>query len=256
MEDINAKHWSYDVLKEIALHEPWTPDSINEVKSMFINDIGSPRRYECIRTMGDLIDCLERRDVISEEKVEPLHLLGSKKLDEAIQTYSPAPSALKAEGTNQYHDLHIADELSHKLSINGQTTATMNANICRDNSRRPASVQTSVCPNSSTKSFPISNNYPFVVTEQKRAAIYKMLSQHLGTHWRIFGRELGIREGTMDEIELQCPRELSTRVYKVLKIYEEDDCNDPKMHLRTIKEALERARRKDLRRKIDDIISH
>ncbi|XP_053953787.1 fas-associated death domain protein [Anastrepha ludens] len=257
MEEMHPQHWSYDLLITIATSDPLTPDFITELKSMFVNDIGSPRRYECIRTIGDLIDCLERRDVISEANVEPLRLLGNKQLDEAIEAYIP-PRNASAEGINHYHDIHIANEMSHKLSMNGHVAPTKNANIYCDNTRRSASVETAGSTNStvSSSSSNHSNNYPFALSEQKRAAIYRMLSQHLGTHWRTFGRELGIREGKMDEIELQSPRELSARVYKVLQILEEDDCHDPKMHLRIIKEALERARRKDLRRKVDDIMSH
>ncbi|XP_004526214.1 fas-associated death domain protein [Ceratitis capitata] len=237
---------SYDTLKEIALREPCSLDFVTELKSLFRNDIISPRRYECIRTVCDLIDCLERKDVISERNVEPLCLLGNKYLDEAVSNYLPPTNANK--GVNQYHDMHLTNEFAHKLSINGQ-----HRNICQDDSKHTSSIRTplNTCSGNNNQNF-----YPYTLTEQKRAAIYKMISEHLGSHWRMFGRELGIREGTMDEIELQYPRELNTRIYKVLKIFEEDNCNDPKMHLRMIKDALENSRRKDLRRKIDDIIAY
>lgn len=253
MADIVPQHWAYDLLKNIAGQEPSSPDLVAEFKSMFLNDINSPRRYECIRTMTDLIDCLERRDVINEQNVEPLRILGLKRLDDAIESYIPPQK--DAEGTNQYHYMNAANELSNKLTINGRSPPSPYSNISYDNIRRSAPLETA----SLTTPSPGLNNsniYPCVLAEDKRKAIYKMLSQYLGTHWRMFGRELGLREGTMDEIELQYPRDLTTRVYKVLKIFEQDDCNDPKKHLRMIKDALERSRRKDLRRKIDDILSY
>lgn len=160
-----------------------------------------------------------------------------------------------SEGTNQYHNIHMSNELSNKLSINGKSLPAEQGSITYENIQRSASLGTASSTTPST-GLNNSNVYPYVLTQNKRAVIYKMLSQHLGTHWRMFGRELRLHEGTMDEIELQYPRDLTTRVYKVLKLFEEDDCNDPKLHLRMIKDALERSRRKDLRRKIDDILSY
>uniref|UniRef100_A0A034WFD2 Death domain-containing adapter protein BG4 n=1 Tax=Bactrocera dorsalis TaxID=27457 RepID=A0A034WFD2_BACDO len=253
MADSTPQHWSYDLLKNIAAQELSSPDYGTELKSMFLNGINSPRRYECIRTMADLIDCLERRDVINEQNIEPLRSLGYKRLDDAIDSYIPPQK--EPEGTNQYHYMHLANELSNKLTINGHNTPSQHSSIAYDNMRRSASLETASLTTSSS-GLNNSNIHPYVLTENKRAAIYKMLSQYLGTHWRMFGRELGLREGMMDEIELQYPRDLTTRVYKVLKLFEEDDCNDPKMHLRMIKDALDRTRRKDLRRKIDDILSY
>uniref|UniRef100_A0A0A1WHQ2 Death domain-containing adapter protein BG4 n=1 Tax=Zeugodacus cucurbitae TaxID=28588 RepID=A0A0A1WHQ2_ZEUCU len=255
MADIGPQHWCYDLLKDLAMQEPSSLDFVAELKSIFLNDINSPRRYECIRTMADLIDCLERRDIISEQNVEPLRNLGYKRLDDAIDSYIPPYSDEDIEGTNQYHCTHMANELSNKLSINGITPPTLHGSITYDNVRRSASGETAFS-NTPPAGLNNSNIYPCVLTENKRRAIYKMLSQQLGTHWRMFGRELGLREGPMDEIELQYPRDLSTRVYKVLQLFEEDECNNPKTHLRIIKDALDRSRRKDLRRKIDDILSY
>ncbi|XP_067647859.1 fas-associated death domain protein [Eurosta solidaginis] len=262
MENV-TQYWSYDLIKDIASREPPSSDFINELKSMFIKDIGSPRRYECIRTMADLIDCLERRDSINEQNVEPLRLLDSKELNEAIDNYT-SRNALKEEESNknQYHYIQMANEMHSKLSISDNNAPTMqNGNYRNKNAFRIESIATTRTSSNDntnpTANAPANSSYSaFALPEQKRAAIYKMLSLHLGTHWRSFGRELDIREGALDEIELQYPRELSTRVYKVMKTFEEDDCHDPKMDLRIIKEALERARRKDLRRKVDDIMSH
>lgn len=89
MANIAPQRWSYDLLKDMAAQEPSSPDFVAELKSMFLNDINSPRRYECIRTMADLIDCIERRDVINEQNIEPLRILGYKQLDDAIESYIP-----------------------------------------------------------------------------------------------------------------------------------------------------------------------
>jgi hypothetical protein len=41
----------------------------------------------------------------------------------------------------------------------------------------------------------------------------------IGTHWRDLARNLSIREGDIDDIEVQYPRNLKERAYEVFSIF-------------------------------------
>lgn len=67
---------------------------LHALKGLFRGDINSPRRFEQITTIGELLEILEVRDVLSEDNVTPfktiaerLPLPKKKKLLEAIARY-------------------------------------------------------------------------------------------------------------------------------------------------------------------------
>ncbi|XP_017844152.2 fas-associated death domain protein [Drosophila busckii] len=222
-------HWGYDMLKKMAV-EGANKQDLDELKSMFASEIGSIRKSDRISTVEDLIDCLERNDQINEENVEPLRSIaaGNVQLQEALNEYQPMPIS---RTFNYYQDQRLAEELQQQLHINKVRA-------------QPA--------------VPQQQKYVTVAafTEEKRSAVYKKISQELGRSWRELGRRLDISEGTMDDIEQRFPNDLKSRILRLLQLFEDDECNDPRQLLVQLCRGLGECGRNDLRRKVEQIMSH
>ncbi|XP_034481669.1 fas-associated death domain protein [Drosophila innubila] len=222
--------WGYDVLKQMAIEGASNAD-LDELKELFSSEIGSTRKSDRINTIEELIDCLERGDEISEEKLDPLRSLGIRnvQLQEALSVYQKVEHPRVS--VNQYQEQRLAEELQQQLHISPQ--------------RIPQPVATQ-------------QNYVTVAqfTDEKRAAVFKKISQELGRSWRDLGRKLGIGEGAMDEIEARFPQDLKSRILRLLQIFEEDECNDPRQLLLQLCRGLSDCGRKDLRRRVEQIMSH
>lgn len=227
-------HWCYDVLKKMAIESVSNSD-LDYLKNTFAVEIGSPRKLDRINTIEDLIDCLERGDQISEENVEPLRNLGmnNMQLQEALDSYQRVE---RTAAVNCYQEQRLAEELRNQLHINPQRVL-----------QPPVASGT-----------PAPQNYVTVAqfTNAKRAAVYKIISEQLGRSWRNLGRKLSISEGDMDEIEVRYPQDLKSRILRLLQMFEEDECNDPRQLLLQLCRGLSECGRKDLRRKVEQIMSH
>ncbi|KAH8371613.1 hypothetical protein KR093_008274 [Drosophila rubida] len=223
-------HWSYDLLKQMAI-EGCSNTDLADIKELLSDEIGSIRKMDRISTVEELIDCLERGDQINEEDVGAFRTIGRRnmQMQEALNGY------IKTEFmhplVNQYQEKRLSDELQRQLHINP----------------KPA-----VAPQ------PQAQNYVVVaqLTAEKRAAIFKKISQECGRSWRELGRKLGIGEGTMDELEEAFPRDLKSRILRLLQIFEEDECNDPRQFLLQLCRGLSDSNRNDLRKKVEQIMSY
>lgn len=228
------KHWGYDMLKQMAL-EGVNDADVDELKELFASEIGSIRKSDRINSISALIDCLERSDVINEENVKPLRALGLRnaKLHEALDTYQKVE--IFRQPINFYQEQRLAEELQKQLHINPQRVAS---------AAQPVTA--------------LQQNYVTVAqfTDEKRTAIYTRLSKELGRSWRELGRKLRISEGAMDDIEAHFPNDLKSRILRLLQLFEEDECNDPRQLLLQLCQGLAGCGRNDLRRKVEQIMSH
>ncbi|XP_023164473.2 fas-associated death domain protein-like [Drosophila hydei] len=223
-------HWSYDVLKKMEI-EGASEHDLDWLKESFAIEIGSPKNVNRINTIKDLIDCLEQGGQISEENIEPLLSLGKNNMQpqEAVDNYLRVE---RRAAINCFQELSLAEELKQQLYINPQRAA------------QPAVAAPQHC---------------VTVTqfkEAKRAAVFKKISQQLGRSWRDLGRKLNISEGTMDEIEMLYPQDFKSRILRLLQIFEEDECNDPRQLLLQLCRGLSECGRKDLRYRVEQIMSH
>lgn len=229
-----GEHWGYDMLKQMALEGANDVD-VAELKELFASEIGSIRKMDRINSISELIDCLERSDVINEENVKPLGTLGIRnaKLNEALDTYQKVE--VFRPPVNFYQEQRLAEELQQQLHISPRRAA-------------PAAQP----------SAPLQQNYVTVaqLTDEKRTAIYTRLSKELGRSWRELGRKLRISEGSMDDIEAHFPNDLKSRILRLLQLFEEDECNDPRQLLLQLCQGLAGCGRNDLRRKVEQIMSH
>lgn len=233
---MTGTHWSYDILKELALQGN---TDLEELKNMFSDEIGSKRRYDRISNVEELIDCLERADELAEDNVVALRRMcgNHPSLARALDEYTPPEKV--SDTLNRYQEMRLAEELQQQLRI---------APVQLHPPSAPAAVATP----------PPSQNYtsPAAYTQQKRAAVFKKISEELGRFWRRLGRAAEIGEGAMDEIEQRYPNDLKSQILRLLQLIEEDDCHDPKHFLIRLCRALGESGRNDLRKKVEQIMSH
>lgn len=237
---------TFESLKNIASNDPLIQDNLEDLKNMFQQYIGSTRNMYRIRSVADFIDCLERHDALSEYNIEILREIADEfggKLAEVVTNYN-VPRL--TEPQNEYRAFRMSYECETRLHIsgalhNGYSSGTqLNGNVA-------AALRV---PNGNSQ--PI---FAQVLIPEKFAAIQKLIANDIGTDWRCFGRELEVCQGDLDNIEINY-RDLKTRVYKLFQVFEENDTIDPTQHLMKICEALDECRRKDLRRKVQKIMSH
>ncbi|XP_051861720.1 fas-associated death domain protein [Drosophila albomicans] len=230
-------HWSYDILKQMAI-EGASKSDLEDMKELLSNEIGSARKMDRIHTIQDLIDCLERGDQINEENVDAFRTIGRQNppLLQALDSYQKVP--FTRPFVNQYREQRLADQLRQQLHISA--------------SHHIAPPQAAVAPQPQPQNYVVTAQF----TAEKRAAIFKKISQECGRSWRELGRKLGIGEGIMDDIETTYPRDLKSRILRLLQIFEEDECNDPRQLLLQLCQGLADCGRKDLRKKVEQIMSH
>uniref|UniRef100_A0A1A9W4C5 Death domain-containing protein n=1 Tax=Glossina brevipalpis TaxID=37001 RepID=A0A1A9W4C5_9MUSC len=234
---------SYNILKNLIINNELAQLNLEDFKRIFRNDIRSNRNMDRINTVKDLIDCLERNDSLSETSIEPLREIACQcggDLERAIGDYvAPRDTAI---GHNIYREQRLSEEFRDKLEITGQER---NGNITQ-------TAITSEHDNFGKTSTP----HDVTTYEKKRTAVYKLISRDIGMSWRSLGRELDISQGTMDAVEVQYPHDLCSRVHKMLQVFEEDETHDPNRRILTLCRALDSCRRKELRRKVEDIMSY
>ncbi|KAI9587992.1 fas-associated death domain protein [Glossina fuscipes] len=233
---------SYELLKSITVSDQLVQLKLEEIKYMFRNEIRSNRNMDRIKTVKDLIDYLERNDSLSEWNIEPLREIADHcggNLERAIVDYISPRDTLT--GRNIYREQRLSEEFRNKLEIN-------NGNL-----EQTGQAAATNCHDKLIKCYTQHDASSF---EKKRTAIFKLITSNIGHSWRSLGRELDIPQGTMDAIEVQYPRDLNCRVQEMLKTFEEDVVHDPNRRALQLCRALEACRRKDLRRKVEDIMSY
>ncbi|EDV97429.1 fas-associated death domain protein [Drosophila grimshawi] len=226
-----GSHWSYDLLKQMVI-EGCSNRDLNDLKELFASEIGTPRKMDRIKSVADLIDCLERSDQINEDNVEPLRLLGKNftHFQHALDSYEKTETSKLVD--MHYQEQRLAEEFQQRLHLNPQRAP------------QPFAAATQHYVN------------PAQFTDAKRSAVYNKIAKELGRSWRGLGRQLCIGEGEMDEIELRYPQDLKSRIMRLLQTYEEDECHDPRQLLVHLCRALADCGRKDLRKAVEQIMFH
>lgn len=193
---------------------------ISTLKEMFKDEINSVRRFEQINTIGKLLSVLEIRDILSEDNVEclksiVLKLLNSKELIKKIIEYEDCH--IHREYVNYY--VREQNQIDKEQSFISGSTAPLTRNI----------------------------------SERKKQRIFQTIIEEIGSFWRDLGRNLQIRECDIDNIDLQT-KSVTDKASKIMNIYEYKKA-DPDRWFFVLCDALEKTRRKDLAKSIQEIMT-
>ncbi|XP_075970633.1 fas-associated death domain protein isoform X2 [Anticarsia gemmatalis] len=196
---------------------------LSSLKEIFRDGINSVRRFEQINSVGQLLQVLEIRDILSEDNVEclkniALKLPNSKQLLKKITDYEDCH--VPRECVNYY----VGNKVSKGSAEQEESFITVNSNSVGRN-----------------------------ISERKKQRIFKTIIEEIGSFWRDLGRNLRIRECDIDDIDLQ-NKTVAEKASKIMKAYEYHKA-DPDKWFFVLCDALEKARRKDLVRSIQDIMA-
>lgn len=213
----------YTQLKDAIVFYVNTSEKHDEVlsalKTLFEVDINSVRRFESINSIGQLLQVLEIRDVLSEDNVVSLKVIARK--------LSNGNNILRR--ITEYEQYHVPRDVANYYAS-------------KTSSKRETVQETFINSN------PLGGN----MSDRKRQRIFETLNDEIGTHWKNLGRFLSIQEGVLDEIEAQnIP--LRAKITKLMDRYIETKA-DPQRWFFALCDALEKARRKDLAKSLQEIM--
>lgn len=194
---------------------------LSSIKEIFRDGINSIRRYEQINTIGQLLNILEIRDILSEDNVECLKNI-ARMLPNSTQLLKKI---------SEYEDCHVKREFG-----NYYVTPQNSENIREE-------------------SFIIGNSNSLLknLSMIKKQRIFRSITTEIGSFWRDLGRNLKIRECDIDDIDSQSKNH-EEKATKLMAIYEYQKA-DPDRWFFVLCDALEKSRRKDLAKSIQEIMT-
>ncbi|KAJ2947022.1 hypothetical protein O0L34_g16366 [Tuta absoluta] len=194
---------------------------LDTLKNVFRGEINSLRRLEKITTINQLLVVLELRDVLSEDNVTPLKQIAQMLYKDELTTR-----------ISEYEASHVAKEPSNQYV----------QQITQGPQHAPAPAP----------AIPTIN--PFgQMTERKSQRIIEKVTEEIGNNWMELGRNLRIREKTINDVEKKY-RSFRSKATGLLKIYFEKEAN-PDRWFFDLCEALDKTRRKDLSKSISEILT-
>ncbi|XP_050342748.1 fas-associated death domain protein-like [Nymphalis io] len=196
---------------------------LNKLKEFYKDDIDSDRRFEQINTIGQLLNILEIRNVLSEDDVGPLKEIARRiNNDELLKRIC------------DYEVSHISKGYVNQYVIENIPIASI---------KQPITKNEEKC---------LCNNSFGEISPKKMDTIRQRIIEEIGSFWRDLGRNLKIRECKIDEIDTNC-NDLPTKASELIKIFEARA--DKQRWFFVLCEALEKSRRKDLSKSIQEIMS-
>lgn len=216
----------YETVKNAFVRTLKNTRNLWEVKEIFSPEV-SRRRLELIETPEDLIAMLEAQSIIGEDTIN-----GFQKISDALddpglvcltqnfrQNISQLPSA-SCPAVNQYAVLRKTQTL----------TTLENQSKAKPDKQDTQNAQ--------------------ITLQDKRNAIFKLISEEIGRKWMDFARGLKIRQGEIDAIT-DNHTSIPARVYIVL---ERVEAEKPRELFNLICQALQHSRRNDLQERVRTIL--
>lgn len=244
-------HTEYSSLRTryLCLVEGRIDDTIlSNLKTNYSHVIKSNRMLDYIRNLGDLIRVLEKRDFLRFDRIKPLYdiqeqFVKDDNINEILRQYSAKLKTLpQPELINMYNKPNVLSEQETTASNHSRSTE----NTSRLHSYLPATTVSNpqyptVCPTRDTS-----------VTDLKlQMEIISKLSERLGRSWRDVARHLGITESMIESIQAKHSLDLKEQSFDALRICIGNNGNSWKINLLR---ALERARRKDLKELVEEML--
>ncbi|XP_063833728.1 uncharacterized protein LOC135082893 [Ostrinia nubilalis] len=190
---------------------------LSTLKEHFRDDINSPRRYEKIVSIGQLLRVLEIRDVLSENNVGPL---------KEIARRIPNGNDL-LQKINEYELNRVPTEFVNLY----------------------ASENIHSTPHRPAESF-VTSNPNTAMSEAKKQRIIDTVIDNIGTYWRDLARSLDIKEKIIDKLN-ESNKPLHLRAKTIMDMYQK--IADSQNWFFELCDALETCRRRDLVKKLKKI---
>ncbi|XP_047526713.1 fas-associated death domain protein-like [Vanessa atalanta] len=196
---------------------------LNKLKEFYKDDIDSDRRFEQINTIGQLINILEIRNVLSEDDVGPLKEIARRINNDDL-----------LERICDYEVNHISKGYINQYVIENIPMTSIKQQMTEN---KESCLQ----------------NHPFgAMSPKKMLRIRETIIEEIGSFWRDLGRNLKIRECKIDEIDTNY-NSLPSKASQLMNIFESRA--DKQRWFFVLCEALEKSRRKDLSKTLQEIMA-
>ncbi|XP_026485787.1 fas-associated death domain protein-like [Vanessa tameamea] len=196
---------------------------LNKLKEFYKDDVDSDRRFEQINTIGQLINILEIRNVLSEDDVGPLKEIARRINNDDL-----------LERICDYEVNHISKGYINQYVIENIPMTSIKQHMTEN---KESCLQ----------------NYPFgALSPKKMLRIRETIIEEIGSFWRDLGRNLKIRECKIDEIDTNY-NSLPSKASQLMNLFESRA--DKQRWFFVLCEALEKSRRKDLSKTLQEIMA-
>ncbi|XP_070151489.1 fas-associated death domain protein isoform X2 [Polyergus mexicanus] len=204
--------------------------ALDELKLNYMHDIDSKRKLSKVTDLQTLIRLLEKRDIVSYDKIEPLQYIsktfvGDPNLETRLHDYE---NWLRTMPTLHLCNMYQNDEGRSAESFS-QITQTLHC--CLEQEER--------------------NN----LNERRKLlqqTVLLQLKDRLGRSWRDVARHLDIRECEIDAVQSKYPFDLKEQSYEILRLYISQ--SDMERWAINLIRALEKGRRKDLKELVEELV--
>ncbi|XP_055607800.1 fas-associated death domain protein [Uranotaenia lowii] len=236
---------------------------IGKLKDDLKPEVGSVRRISKVGNAEDLWRLLEGRNLLSMIKFELFKRIGAilndVDFDKFLEMYKLIHQTNRAMIRRFYlEDLRYRDRRSllereiEAVKLNENLPDQTKTNGVKLNefipSNRVLSKPAGV-PSSTSSSSSSSKN-----SEKFCQAIHDLLVREIGRDWNTLGRHLGHSVASLYSIEERHPKDVKARILDIV-IEAENEAGDWNHFIVQLLQALEDSRRKDLKRKIDKLLS-
>ncbi|XP_050446654.1 fas-associated death domain protein isoform X1 [Cataglyphis hispanica] len=243
----------YSALRQefLSQAEPFIDSkALDELKLNYMHNIDSKRKLSKVTDLQTLIRLLEKRDIVSCDKIEPLRYItktfvGDLNLENKLHDYE---NWLKTMPTLHLCNMYQSDEVFHSISSISESPSS--SNLSQSTIGR------------STESFSQTQTHCCLEQEERNSlnerrkllqqTVLLQLKDRLGRSWRDVARHLDIRECEIDAVQSKYPFDLKEQSHEILRIYISQ--SDTERWAINLIRALEKGRRKDLKELVEELV--
>ncbi|XP_029170874.1 fas-associated death domain protein [Nylanderia fulva] len=222
-------------------------DILEKLKLHFARNIDSKRKLSKVTDLQILIRLLEKRNIISYDKIEPLRyiskrFIGDSSLENSLIDYE---NWLKTVPLLHVYNMYQNDEASLSSTI---SESTSNSNL----SQYLSTVERAESLNQITQHCPGQEERNINKRKWLQQRVLLQLKDRLGRSWRDVARYLDIRECEIDVVEKKYPFDMKEQCYEILQIYISQ--SDTERWAINLIRALEKGRRRDLKELVEELV--
>lgn len=244
----------YNLLRQefLSIAEPFIDSNVlNELKLNFAHNIDSKRKLSKVTDLQMLIKLLEKRNIISYDKIEPLQYISNKFVGDSnlADSLTDYENWLRTEPQLHFYNMYQSDEVSTVSSTNSGFASNSNLSQYLSAMERAESLNQITQPLHCCLGQEERNNNKRKLLQQ---TVLLQLKDRLGRSWRDVARYLDIRECEIDAVQSKYPHDLKEQSYEILKMYISQ--SDTERWAINLIRALEKGRRRDLKELVEELV--
>uniref|UniRef100_A0A1Q3F5T5 Death domain-containing protein n=1 Tax=Culex tarsalis TaxID=7177 RepID=A0A1Q3F5T5_CULTA len=234
-------------LKTLACGCCHSPESVQRCKDALRLEINSARKLGRMQALEEVLALLEARNALSMIKVELLARLEPVVKDEEFGQRLACFKVLLKRSFTSVRRYHLED-LRHR-----DRRTLLEKELEQVKLADPEVIRKPETPAKTEKSKQTPNN-DSIAYQACRQDIFDLLTREISRDWNALGRNLQLSSASLYTIEERHPRDVRARVQAVLEQAEADHGMGAGF-VQVLGEALLSTRRKDLKRKVEKMLS-